>query len=116
MYLSSYIDSLSSQSTIQNLFTELDKAYAKRDELWTNLQQALDESGNISTLARRVLRCITYDLSFILVRNASEDLKAVPEKIERTIASCEKRSKDLDKDGGSSKAKEKMLRGLIKLG
>ncbi|KAK1222085.1 hypothetical protein PQX77_015079 [Marasmius sp. AFHP31] len=78
-----------SQARIKELFKRLHEAYMRREQLWSDLQTALDETINPSL----------------------ESLKALPADLERTIANLEKQSKQMvQKDNGGS---EKVLKSLL---
>ncbi|KIM79673.1 hypothetical protein PILCRDRAFT_552237 [Piloderma croceum F 1598] len=82
-----------SQNNIKNLFTQLEQAYIRRDQIFTEFHETLDQS----------------------VQLAKADLTTLPGDVERTITALDKKSKDLEKDAASvsAKSKEKMLRELL---
>ncbi|KAF5373716.1 hypothetical protein D9758_000742 [Tetrapyrgos nigripes] len=73
---------------IKDLFKELQEAYARRDQLWVDLDKALDEDVN-PTLGT---------------------LKNLPSKMERAITALDKQSKQLVKDNGNN---GKALKGFL---
>ncbi|KAJ3989171.1 hypothetical protein F5890DRAFT_1431895 [Lentinula detonsa] len=77
-----------SQARIQDMLKQLEEACARRDRLWVDYEAALDEIFNPATDA----------------------LKSLPIRMERTITALEKQSKQIGKDGGN---KEKYLKGLL---
>ncbi|KAJ8078926.1 hypothetical protein PM082_013210 [Marasmius tenuissimus] len=78
-----------SQTRIKELFKRLHEAYMRREQLWSDLQTALDETINPSL----------------------ESLKTLPADLERTIANLEKQSKQMaQKDNGGT---EKALKSLL---
>ncbi|KAJ3826440.1 hypothetical protein F5880DRAFT_1544763 [Lentinula raphanica] len=77
-----------SQARNQEMLKQLEEAYARRDKLWADFEAALDE----------------------ILTPAMESVKSLPSRMERTIATLEKQSKQIGKDGGS---KEKYLKGLL---
>ncbi|KAL0063756.1 hypothetical protein AAF712_009313 [Marasmius tenuissimus] len=77
------------QTRIKELFKRLHEAYMRREQLWSDLQTALDETINPSL----------------------ESLKTLPADLERTIANLEKQSKQMaQKDNGGT---EKALKSLL---
>ncbi|KAF5387003.1 hypothetical protein D9615_001572 [Tricholomella constricta] len=68
------------QRNIGNLFVELREAYKAREQLWADFEKAMDEIAD----------------------PAIERLKALPAKVERTIATLEKHAKSLEKDETSA--------------
>ncbi|KAJ4487697.1 hypothetical protein J3R30DRAFT_3787019 [Lentinula aciculospora] len=77
-----------SQARIQDLIKQLEEGCARRDRLWVDFEAALDETLN----------------------PAKDSLQTLPIRVERTIATLEKQSKQIGKESGS---KEKYLKGLL---
>ncbi|KAJ3931207.1 MAG: hypothetical protein NXY57DRAFT_241497 [Lentinula lateritia] len=77
-----------SQVRIQDLLKQLEEACTRRDRLWVDFEAALDD----------------------ILNPATNSLKTLPIRMERTIATLEKQSKQIGKDSGS---KEKYLKGLL---
>ncbi|KAH9832995.1 uncharacterized protein C8Q71DRAFT_775912 [Rhodofomes roseus] len=78
------------QRNMEDILEQLQEAYARRDGLWVNLQQDVDQCAE----------------------RAKGALENLPADVERVIAALEKKSKELDKDG-SAASKQKMLKGLL---
>ncbi|KAJ3810848.1 hypothetical protein F5876DRAFT_65286 [Lentinula aff. lateritia] len=76
------------QTRIQDLLKQLEEACTRRDRLWVDFEAALDD----------------------ILNPAINSLKTLPTRMERTIATLEKQSKQIGKDSGS---KEKYLKGLL---
>ncbi|KAI0820231.1 hypothetical protein BC628DRAFT_1398746 [Trametes gibbosa] len=81
---------IQSQRNVAETMRELEQAYERRKELWTTLQQELDNCAS----------------------RANAALDALPDDLEQTIALLEKRSKVVEKDN-SSTSNQKILRGLL---
>ncbi|KAJ3902854.1 hypothetical protein F5879DRAFT_198670 [Lentinula edodes] len=77
-----------SQARVQDLLKQLEEACTRRDRLWVDFEAALDD----------------------ILNPATNSLKTLPIRMERTIATLEKQSKQIGKDNGS---KEKYLKGLL---
>ncbi|KAJ4483083.1 hypothetical protein C8J55DRAFT_454035 [Lentinula edodes] len=77
-----------SQARVQDLLKQLEEACTRRDRLWVDFEAALDD----------------------ILNPATNSLKTLPIRMERTIATLEKQSKQIGKDSGS---KEKYLKGLL---
>ena len=93
---------------------ELERAYARRKELWTALEADLERCGDYSLMLWDCvagLSTLTPSLCSKAAR-ASAELEALSTDVERTIAVLEKKSKTLDKDSASA-ANQKMLRNLV---
>ncbi|KAI0722459.1 hypothetical protein C8Q72DRAFT_890008 [Fomitopsis betulina] len=78
------------QQSLEHVYEQLQEAYCRRDQLWVDVLQDVDQC------AQRA-------------RNALETL---PAEVERSITALEKKSKNLEKDQ-SAASKEKMLKGLL---
>ncbi|KZT71414.1 hypothetical protein DAEQUDRAFT_810065, partial [Daedalea quercina L-15889] len=78
------------QHNMECILEQLEETYARRDELWIKLQQDMDQCAE----------------------RARGALEALPAEVERAIATLEKKSKELEKDG-SAASKQKMLKGLL---
>ncbi|KAF8831087.1 hypothetical protein HHX47_DHR1000282 [Lentinula edodes] len=76
------------QARVQDLLKQLEEACTRRDRLWVDFEAALDD----------------------ILNPATNSLKTLPIRMERTIATLEKQSKQIGKDNGS---KEKYLKGLL---
>ncbi|KAJ3880691.1 hypothetical protein F5051DRAFT_450575 [Lentinula edodes] len=76
------------QARVQDLLKQLEEACTRRDRLWVDFEAALDD----------------------ILNPATNSLKTLPIRMERTIATLEKQSKQIGKDSGS---KEKYLKGLL---
>ncbi|KAJ3836457.1 hypothetical protein EV361DRAFT_803852, partial [Lentinula raphanica] len=98
-----------SQARNQEMLKQLEEAYARRDKLWADFEAALDEIREY-TAYFYFIRCDDLFLLYLLVTPAMESVKSLPSRMERTIATLEKQSKQIGKDGGS---KEKYLKGLL---
>ncbi|KAL0946765.1 hypothetical protein HGRIS_012940 [Hohenbuehelia grisea] len=72
---------LSCRTKLQELFDELGDAYERRSQLWVELDKSINDT----------------------VDPIVEDLENLPSRIERSIASLDKQSRDIHKDNGKSK-------------
>ncbi|KAF9077106.1 hypothetical protein BDP27DRAFT_597305 [Rhodocollybia butyracea] len=79
-----------SQARIRDLFKQLDEAYARRDKLWVDFEKALNETIN----------------------PAIDNIKTHPLRMERTLVTLEKQSKQIAKEGGGKAAYLKLLNKL----
>ncbi|TFK42343.1 hypothetical protein BDQ12DRAFT_676038 [Crucibulum laeve] len=85
---------IASQKRIDELFKQLKEEYARRDQLWIDFEQELNE----------------------LVEPVLETIQETPAKIERTIANFEKQSKTLEEEAKPVLDEKKLKELLKKLG
>ncbi|OCH88203.1 hypothetical protein OBBRIDRAFT_780568 [Obba rivulosa] len=81
---------LGSQNNTTRLMDQLAEAYARRDQLWTKLEEDVAQCAGCANAA----------------------LDALPADLEQIITRLEKKSKELDKDTGAM-SKQKILKGLL---
>ncbi|KAG5642885.1 hypothetical protein DXG03_001927 [Asterophora parasitica] len=111
------------QVNIERMFLDLKDAYKMRERLWADFDKAVNAIGTCSLLhpltlppppsvsCQCAMECV---LTLTAADPAVEDLKALPAKVERTIASLEKHAKALEKDETNAvSAAEKKIKGLL---
>ena len=112
------------QSNVRQYFLQLKEAYTKRDQLWNDLQDAVEKSGESIFRThgenlqpgpngpyQRIVLTVIYNL---LAAKTMTSLSSLPAELEETVANIEKKSKEVSKTTAvDGKARQKLLRELL---
>ncbi|THH26600.1 hypothetical protein EUX98_g7587 [Antrodiella citrinella] len=95
---------------MEKLSERLKDAHSRRNRLWTELEENLEQCGTARVSVLLWVACADNHAQAAAARAAVE---AIPTEVEETIATLEKKSKLLEKKGNDRTSKQKMLKGLL---
>ena len=112
------------QSNVRQYFLQLKEAYTKRDQLWNDLQDAVEMSGEsiFCTHGENLQpgpngpyhRIVLTDMYNLSATKTMASLSSLPAELEETVATIEKKSKEVSKTTAvDGKARQKLLRELL---
>lgn len=117
---------MDTQRNVREHFKQLKEAYERREQLWTDLQNAMEKTGMCSVLYEKLIAQLYFELYNVKLAIADHlivtsvaartlaSLSSLPAELDDTIATIEKKSKDVSKSTGvDGKARQKLLRDLL---
>lgn len=117
---------MDTQRNVREHFKQLKEAYERREQLWTDLQVAVEKTGMCSVLYEKLIAQLCFELynvklvfadhlvAISVAARTLASLSSLPAELDDTIATIEKKSKDVSKSTGiDGKDRQKLLRDLL---